>query len=258
MAAPLVRLTADAALKLRYAVQHTPGMEVGGFGRTVVNDRQEVIVTDIIVPPQIAGSAHTDIEVQDLDELLAFLARRGESLADWRLWWHSHGRMGAFASGQDVSTLDMLASHLGWFAGIVTNVEGKFYSWMSFSVPPMLRTSFQIELKIESYENEDLKREIDEQMKRVERPVTKSYTNYVSQYHGGNAGGNNGGNNTGFRALPLSDAPPPQRVRVTGEGKTKGGKKGKQDALVPVLKSIQDMSDEEFVAWVNNNQFEDY
>jgi hypothetical protein len=146
-----------AAMKLRYAAQLMPKDEIGGFGRTVVNDGT-VELRDIVIPPQEVGGAHVDISQPVLEAFYADVIRNGcgdgacqrqhpapekgecplarcgghrrgrearhdvncyaGDVKDWRVWWHKHPGTGKPSpSSTDRETLQKFAAKDGFGFG---------------------------------------------------------------------------------------------------------------------------------------------
>ena len=143
--------TPKAWHQIQLAVHHDTSKEVSGFGRTVLDpERDSIVVTDIFIPPQEIGGAHTDISGDQLTTWGEQLfAERKELLADWRLWWHSHQKMGVNPSGQDTITLRMLAQLFnGWAVGMVVNDRLESHIWVDVSVPTNVTYQMKHELDI--------------------------------------------------------------------------------------------------------------
>jgi len=139
-----VHITKDVELMLAYAVHAQPELEVGGFAK-VEPHKDGIQITDVIIPPQIVGAAsvHMGDQIPELgmsgfEWTLVELAKRGETLADWNCWWHSHSRMQTFASDTDQETLKDFAEMLDqrWAVGIVTNTKQEFFCWLQTAQAP--------------------------------------------------------------------------------------------------------------------------
>jgi hypothetical protein len=51
-----------------------------------------------------------------------------DDLVKWRMWWHSHGKMGVFWSGQDIATIEDFDTEMpdnNWLLSFETNHEAK-------------------------------------------------------------------------------------------------------------------------------------
>ena len=188
-------VTFNVNLALRYAAQHNSGLEVGGFGRTQVTEAGDIICNEVYIPPQVVQSGHTDIKGPDepggeemFEDFFRYIATHcavcrkevgddharerhdfeGESWSDWRLWWHSHGRLGTTPSGTDHNTLGMIARNLndGWAVGLVIDSAGGRHAWVNQAFP--FRLDREIDFGSYPYEDEDIKGRIEAMMERVE------------------------------------------------------------------------------------------
>lgn len=137
-----LHFTQEAWLKIQAAVHYDPKNEISFFGHMVRNedgpDGQSMhTVDDIIIPPQEAGGAHVDFDVAkgDLDWLLSTIIARGQQPSEYRFWGHSHNTMGTTPSGQDHSTLGMLATKAwpiaGYGVGAVFNTRQEVTAWFA-------------------------------------------------------------------------------------------------------------------------------
>lgn len=174
----MLHITREANLALQYAAEFNGNLEVGGFGRVEAIEGR-IVLSEIVIPPQIVESAHTDIDMQrgDLDWMMAFLAARNETFEQWRLWWHSHANMGTTPSSTDENTLAMLARHVApWFCGLVINVKGDRTAFMCISEPYALRAEPKVTIARD--DDPDIKARVDTMMAHVAR---KTYAPVVSR-----------------------------------------------------------------------------
>ena len=111
-------------------------MQVMGF---VERDEDNVFsVTELIVPPHSAGSAHAD-----LDQSAAFshwldqLEAAGKDITKLRFQGHSHGRLDAYFSDTDIGTIrDAYTDDLvDWMVHLVGNQRGKFLARLDIYKP---------------------------------------------------------------------------------------------------------------------------
>lgn len=172
-------LSARAAAFLRYAAEEDPHMEISGFGRTTVLPNDDIYVDDIILPPQEVGAGHVKIDVDGLDVAMQYvMTEKGESLGQWRMWWHSHGSGGAFASGTDKDTLAMLAEYMGgWALGHVITSKEDRYTWLSVAQP--FHFEFEPKHITEGYTSKSLRERVQEAFKGV-RKRSYQYNNYTA------------------------------------------------------------------------------
>ncbi|KKN72505.1 hypothetical protein LCGC14_0410090 [marine sediment metagenome] len=171
----MIVLRQKAAQMIRLAVKAEPTLEVSGFGKAHLEDGK-ITVTDIIIPPQEGGGAYTDIEKGNLRTTLIEIARKGHTLSDYPVWWHSHCGMTTHPSRQDDDTLELLAESvpdLGWFAGLVTNLRGEYYGWIDVEHPVGLFAELDVEAK-GTFASHGVATQVKQMMKRVidKSPVT--------------------------------------------------------------------------------------
>lgn len=233
-------LTPRVNMMLRYAAEFNPGLEVAGFGRTEIGeDGSTIIVSDIYIPPQEVKAAHADIKGPGeeggdgmLEAALQHFATHcrfcggeqgerhnghdfaGTAWTDWRLWWHSHGKIAASPSGTDDNSLKMLAKWLdGWAVGLVINAAGERHAWAAVRTGPFNLLTQPLDVGYLREHNEELKQRIDLMMAEVKE----------WKYQ----------------------APPTQGRTVAGDA---GSKAGQHRA--PNGKRIIDMAKEEFHDWL--------
>ena len=246
-------LTYEVNRALSYAADFKPGIEVGGFGHTTLAENGiDIIVDDIFIPPQTVQSAHTDIKgpgEQGGDGMLETAIRHwafkckwcykalgehdgadhefeGQAWSDNRLWWHSHGKIGATPSATDDGTLQKLARLLdGWCAGLVINSAGDRHPWASVYRAPFNLITQKLEFGVYKEERLDIKERVDAMMAHVEEKVW-SYQ--------GNSQGAKGGTGT-------SNSPPNVR-RLP------------QRTSTPTGKRIIDLPTDEFAKWLESEE----
>jgi hypothetical protein len=108
-----------------------------GFGKLLLQPDGDLLVTDVIIPPQEVTSGAVQTTGEHLHKLWIAMSELDppQFAADWPLWWHSHAKMGVFASGEDKTTLEAFATEFGGLAiGLVTNAKEEFYGWYSTEI----------------------------------------------------------------------------------------------------------------------------
>lgn len=184
-----VEMTHKAYLKMRYFVEECDE-EISGFGKSRVEmfdvvtkvrkqngqhsfdviEKQTVqglLVYDIEILPQIVSGVHSTI---DEETLVAFLTKKtqdGESVKDYKVWWHSHVNMAAFFSGTDVGTIEESDGSFPYLLSIVTNKPGDILTRLDvFGDLPT--PNVQVDFSIQEQDNKPLrnyiKREIAEKV----------------------------------------------------------------------------------------------
>ena len=112
--------------KMSYYCQLAKG-EVSGMGTVVQRDDETLEVTNIIMLKQDGSGAHTEMSQDVLDSFMLRLARKGQSLQDWKVWWHTHHDFGTFWSGVDTGNIENMKKILGkkgYLVSINTNQKG--------------------------------------------------------------------------------------------------------------------------------------
>jgi len=91
--------------------------EIGGL-MNVKEQKNKLIIEDIIILKQKVGGAHFRL---DEDALFEFLKTNKRRAHRFKGWWHSHANFEAFWSGVDDATFDMMAGMSKFALGVVTN-----------------------------------------------------------------------------------------------------------------------------------------
>lgn len=175
-------ISAEAWYKLEVAANVQPNQEISGFGKaTRVNDNSDIYVTDIIVPPQEVGGSHVNIDVKNggMDEAMRMIMERGDTIDQWRLWWHTHGAHGfTKPSPTDTDTLAMLSEQFGgWAAGLVIVADMKDpTAWVDVTSPLNIG-GIKMDVKIEGYKNPNFLDDIMSMMDKVKRVAYRTTGN---------------------------------------------------------------------------------
>ncbi len=147
-----VKITKEAHQKLRYFTElcHT---EISGLGK--VKEMPGFLeIYDIEIFEQRVSGAHSNL---DPDVLAMFLHEKfvaGESVKDYKVWWHSHVNMEAYFSPTDISTIEM-SSEFPYLVSIVTNKRGEDRARIDMYEP--LRVTLPVELELTLEEDKKLK-----------------------------------------------------------------------------------------------------
>ena len=99
--------------------------EISGIGKVERDEDRNLIVTDLLVLPQVVTGTTTDIEASELAKLQVELVKRGEDMGAWYLWWHSHVNMDVFWSGRDQNTIDESTDYKRLLS-VVTNKRDEY------------------------------------------------------------------------------------------------------------------------------------
>ena len=159
-----------------YAARHDKTLEVGGFARATIDlERNDIVVDDVLIPPQEIGGAHADMEEDDLLWLGAQVVSRGEHLKDWLVWWHSHAGMSTGPSQTDHDTLITLAkqSRAHYAVGLVVNAKGESTAWWVFESPmfPGVYIEQTLNVDVEEKLAPEIQDYIDHMMEHVVKKV---------------------------------------------------------------------------------------
>jgi hypothetical protein len=120
---PTILLEEEVHKKVMYWVNKSE-YEVSGLGMIQVQPEGVLKVVSVMLLPQKNGSAHTDIEAEDVNRAL-YALRATPGLLQW--WWHSHVNMNVFWSGTDMDTIKKIGEG-GWVAASVFNKKNEVRS----------------------------------------------------------------------------------------------------------------------------------
>lgn len=171
----MIRITQYAWQMIMTAVKYRD-LEVAWFAHAPFDaESQKFIIDDIVIPPQVVGGAHAEIEPEQLDWLMVHLLERGEqNITDWtRIFCHSHVNMSTTPSITDTDAQEELAAQSkdGYNIGIIFNTKGETTAWATYRSP--LNNSFVTEtlrVEVEPYADTAMKEAIHGAIeKRVER-----------------------------------------------------------------------------------------
>jgi hypothetical protein len=157
-----------------YAVQTRPKYEMQGFGKLVSQDDGDLLVTDIIIPPQEVSGGAVETTGQHLHQLWVAMSELEppQFAIDWPLWFHSHGSMGVFASNEDKTTLEAFATEFGGVAvGLVTNGKEEFYAWYAAEVKTPWGKPFHESTKLDVYVEHETSPAIEKSVKAMMESV---------------------------------------------------------------------------------------
>lgn len=118
-----VIFTLEAYTKMRYIIQNFQ-KEVAWHG-IVTREGQKLVISEIIMPPQVITSATVDA---DEEQYGPWLLSQGERLNDIRMQGHSHVSMSTGPSGPDESYMrTMLTQINNFYIFIIANKRDEFY-----------------------------------------------------------------------------------------------------------------------------------
>lgn len=128
-----VYITSTALARMQAYINSVPG-EISGLGEVEPYGEKDFLITDVFIFRQDTSGGHTDIDEDSLVEFLDEALEQGRDLDRVHLWWHSHGRGGAFWSTTDEKTAGVFINSR-WMVSIVGNQKGKFRTRVDFFNP---------------------------------------------------------------------------------------------------------------------------
>ena len=154
-----------AFIKMRYFVSLCED-EISGLGK-VEEINGKLVVTDVEIFKQVVSGAHSNLDDDALAEFLFEQTKKGEDLAKWRLWWHSHARMQVFFSKTDTDTIDA-STEYPWLISVVSNHAGDIKARYDIYKPYRMNKDLGVEILED--EDDELKelcqKEIDEKVSK--------------------------------------------------------------------------------------------
>lgn len=117
-----IHITFEAKRKLELYTEAVTG-EISGLG-LVEKRNGEFWIEDVYIFKQESTIGDTDLNPDAIAEFLNEMIVAGKDPAKLKLWWHSHGSMGAFWSGTDTATMGKFGN--GWMLSLVVNKRGEY------------------------------------------------------------------------------------------------------------------------------------
>jgi hypothetical protein len=144
--------------------------EVSGLGKVEIIDG-DICVLDVALFHSENTPSETDICGESLSNFLVELIGKGEDIAKWRCWWHSHHKMGVFFSGTDTSTIEKLGVTFPWVVSIVGNQKREYDCRFDVFAPIHLHAKGELEV----YHNYDYALEAELKAEIAEKVVIRKY-----------------------------------------------------------------------------------
>ena len=101
-----IKILETAWKKIRYLTTISP-IEISGLGYVEQNGNS-FLISDVYLLKQINSPTSTELDQEDVSNLIIKLLEEGKNPGNLRFWWHSHVNMGCFWSGTDESCVDSL------------------------------------------------------------------------------------------------------------------------------------------------------
>ncbi len=111
--------------------------EISGLGK-ITKDEDVITVQDVKIFTQTTSSAETTMDKKALGKFYDEILQRGESLLNWKLWFHSHAKMSVFFSSTDIETIGDFDNDLednNWMLSIVSNHEADLLARLDIYKP---------------------------------------------------------------------------------------------------------------------------
>lgn len=161
-----LRITPDAYRKMRYFTELCD-TEISGLGK--VREMYGYLeIYDFEIFEQEVSSIHSNLDPDSLAKFMFKKISAGESLKDYKVWFHSHVDMEAFFSPIDDRTIET-SSEFPYLISIVTNKKGHDKVRLDIFKPLRLTIPLEVELSFEH--NEELKercqKEIEQKLKKT-------------------------------------------------------------------------------------------
>lgn len=171
-------ITKEAYLKLRYYIEGIQE-EISGFGKVRTfrkGGEVQIEVYDIEILEQTVTGAHASISEETYAKFVYDKTRKGESIKDYKLWWHSHCTFGAFFSGTDTGTIDA-STEFPWLVSLVSNHKGEYQARYDAYEPKRI-TVDNLRLEVVGWHNPKLRTKCEAEIKakvKVQRYTAPSF-----------------------------------------------------------------------------------
>ncbi len=107
--------------------------EISGLGKVEKIDGY-LTVTDVEIFEQETSGAHSTIPTEALAKFQDDVVKKGGSMKNYTLWWHSHAHMGVFFSGTDTTTIDG-STEFPYLVSLVVNKKGEYKARLDIHHP---------------------------------------------------------------------------------------------------------------------------
>lgn len=159
-----INITEKALKKLRYYVDDCD-TEISGLGKVHMTENGFEIY-DIELLQQTVTMINSSIGAEDLAKFMFDKINAGESIKDYKVWWHSHVNMESYFSGLDEQTIEQ-STEYPFLISIVSNKRNEDKVRLDIYDP--IRLTLTVELNVILEEDKVLKekcqQEIQEKVK---------------------------------------------------------------------------------------------
>jgi hypothetical protein len=144
--------------------------EISGLGKVEMIDGK-LTVTDVTIFEQTVSASHSTIPPEALAKFQNDMVKKGGSMKQWCLWWHSHAEMGVFFSGTDTNTIDS-STEFPYLVSLVVNKKGDSKARIDVYQPVHMFSDLEVEVK-EADEPEVLRKAREAYEKALDESKTK-------------------------------------------------------------------------------------
>ena len=97
--------------------------EISGLGK-VRKIGRKIMIEQVYLLKQKSSGSSTDLDMDAVSDFLVEMVDKGDGAENLKLWWHSHGNMGAFWSGTDDKTIEGFDNE--WMVSLVMNRKDEY------------------------------------------------------------------------------------------------------------------------------------
>jgi len=119
--------------------------EIGGMGEIVCNG-QDFLVTSAEILRQKVTASHVDMTAETMAQFQVEKIKAGQSVKDYKFWWHSHAKMDVFFSATDTATINASRAEFPWMVSFVTNHKHEMTARLDIYQPVHVHVEQEIEV----------------------------------------------------------------------------------------------------------------
>ena len=153
-------------------------LEISGLGK-ISKYKDGFLVEKVKLIEQTVSMANTNLDAEGLGKLYHEIIQEEGSLANWKLWWHSHASMPTFWSQTDeeaIEGFDNETPNNNWFISTVFNHKMDWKARLDVFSPKHLTQNFTDLKIIHIYSRnirEECKCQIEQKVTETKFPVPK-------------------------------------------------------------------------------------
>lgn len=152
---------------------HSVDAEVGGLGYLQFDKKEnDIFVRELYLLDQEVHSSECTLSAEGIAKLYEklFAEKKGDMIEDINFWWHSHKDMGSFFSGTDDTTMREWPGK--YLVALVINRKGELKARLMSTTPVLIIGEIEARINwLDAYNAEELKKSIDEKVKKWTPPV---------------------------------------------------------------------------------------